>query len=164
MEPRREPVGPGEESAWDYPRPPRVEPVAARIVVELGGSTIADTKRAQRVLETSHPPNYYIPIADVAPGALTVSEGTSYCEWKGRATYYTVRGGEMVEVDAAWGYLTPSPAFASLVDHVAFYAQRMDRCTVDGEAVVPQAGGFYGGWITSNVKGPFKGEPGSRGW
>jgi uncharacterized protein (DUF427 family) len=162
--PEPDPVGPGQESAWDYPRPPRLEPVHARLVVVLDGVTIADTTRGLRVLETSHPPNYYFPPADVAPGALAASSGGSFCEWKGRAHYFTVRAGERVEVDAAWAYATPSPAFAALTDHVAFYAGRMDACFVDGELVVPQPGGFYGGWITSAVVGPFKGGPGSRGW
>jgi uncharacterized protein (DUF427 family) len=130
----------------------------------LGGVTVADTTRAYRVLETSHPPNYYFPPADVAPGALGASAAASFCEWKGRAHYYAVHGGDRVEEDAAWAYATPSPAFAPLRDHVAFYAGRMDACFVDGERVVPQPGGFYGGWITANVVGPFKGGAGSRGW
>jgi uncharacterized protein (DUF427 family) len=162
--PEPEPVGPGQESAWDYPRPPRLEPVTARLVVVLGGSTVADTTRALRVLETSHPPNYYFPPDDVAVDALAPSTGGSFCEWKGRAHYFTVQGGDRVEADAAWAYATPSAAFAPLRDHVAFYANRMDACFVDGERVVPQPGAFYGGWITSAVAGPFKGGPGSRGW
>ena len=133
-------------------------------MVVLGGVTIADTTHAYRVLETSHPPNYYFPPGDVSPGALVPSPGGSFCEWKGRAHYFTVRGGERVETDAAWAYATPSAAFAPLRDHVAFYAGRMDACFVDDELVVPQPGGFYGGWITSGVVGPFKGGPGSRGW
>jgi uncharacterized protein (DUF427 family) len=159
-----DPVGPGQESAWDYPRPPRLEPVTLRLVVVLGGETIADTTRGFRVLETSHPPNYYFPIDDVIAGALEPTKGASFCEWKGRAHYYSVRGGGRVETEAAWGYTQPSPAFAPLAGHVAFYASRMDACTVDGELVTPQPGGFYGGWITANVAGPFKGGPGSRGW
>jgi uncharacterized protein (DUF427 family) len=162
--PEPEPVEPGQESAWAYPRPPRLEPTASRLVVVLGGVTVADTTRAYRVLETSHPPNYYFPPDDVAPGALRPSAGGSFCEWKGRASYFTVRGGTRVEEDAAWAYATPSDAFAALRDHVAFYAGRMDACFVDGERVVPQPGGFYGGWITSAVVGPFKGGPGTRGW
>ena len=162
--PQREPIAPGEESAWDYPRPPRLEPVTARLEVVLGGETIASTERAYRVLETSHPPNYYFPPDDVVVGALERSEGRSFCEWKGRAHYLTVRGGDRVEVDAAWGYDAPSDAFAPIRGYVAFYAGRMDACTVDGELVVAQPGEFYGGWITSNVKGPFKGGPGTRGW
>jgi uncharacterized protein (DUF427 family) len=162
--PDPEPVGPGQESAWDYPRPPRVEPVPERLTVVLGGVTVADTTRGFRVLETSHPPNYYFPPDDIAPDALTPGRGGSFCEWKGRAHYFTVHGGPRVEEEAAWAYATPSPAFAVITDHVAFYAGRMDACFVDGERVVAQPGGFYGGWITSRVVGPFKGGPGSRGW
>jgi uncharacterized protein (DUF427 family) len=162
--PEPEPVGVGQESAWDYPRPPRLEPVTARLTVVLGDVTVADTTRGFRVLETSHPPNYYFPPDDVLTGALDPTGGASFCEWKGRARYFTVRGGDRVEPEAAWGYETPSPAFAAIAHHVAFYAGRMDACTVDGEVVTPQPGGFYGGWITSTVVGPFKGGPGSRGW
>ncbi len=162
--PTPDPVGPGQESAWDYPRPPRLEPVTARLVVVLAGEVIADTTRGWRVLETSHPPNYYFPPDDVRAGAIDPTPGTSFCEFKGRAVYSTVRAGGREEVDAAWGYPAPSPAFAAIRDHVAFYPGRMDECTVDGEIVVPQAGGFYGGWITSKVAGPFKGGPGTRGW
>ena len=163
---RPEPIaaGPGQESVWDYPRPPRLEPVSARLVVVLAGETIADTTRGYRVLETSHPPNYYVPLDDVVFSTLERTEGRSFCEFKGRAHYYTVRAGNRVEPDAAWGYAAPSPAYAPLVGHVAFYAGRMDACFVDGERVTPQPGGFYGGWITSKVVGPFKGGPGTRGW
>lgn len=162
--PTPDPPRPGQESAWDYPRPPRLEPVKARLVVVLDGATIADTTRALRVLETSHPPNYYFPVADVVAGALRRSAGASFCEWKGRAHSFDVIAGTRVERDAAWGYDNPSPAFSELRDRVAFYAGRMDACSVDGELVVPQPGGFYGGWITSHVAGPFKGGPGTRGW
>lgn len=163
---RPEPVapGPGQESVWGYPRPPRLEPVTARLVVVLAGETIADTTRGYRVLETSHPPNYYFPRDDVVFDALERTEGRSFCEFKGRAHYYTVRAGDRIESDAAWGYDAPSMAYASLAGHVAFYAGRMDACFVDGERVTPQPGGFYGGWITSKVVGPFKGGPGTRGW
>ena len=162
--PEPDPVGPEQESAWDYPRPPRLEPTSAHLVVVLGGVTIAETTRGLRVLETSHPPNYYFPPDDVAADALAPTIGSSFCEWKGRAHYFTVYGGDCIEEDAAWAYGTPSPAFAELRDHVAFYAGRMDACFVDGERVVPQPGGFYGGWITSKIVGPFKGGPGSAGW
>jgi uncharacterized protein (DUF427 family) len=163
---RPEPIAPGstQESVWEYPRPPRLEPVTARLVVVLGGETVADTTRGYRVLETSHPPNYYFPPDDVAPGALARTGGGSFCEFKGRAHYYAVRGGGRIEPDAAWGYDRPSAGFVALAGHVAFYAGRMDACFVDGEEVTPQPGGFYGGWITSAVVGPFKGGPGSRGW
>jgi uncharacterized protein (DUF427 family) len=162
--PRPDPVGPGQESVWDYPRPPRLEPVTARLTVVLGGDTVADTTSGYRVLETSHPPNYYFPPADVAPGALERAKGASFCEWKGRAHYFSVRGGGMVAHEGAWGYDEPSEAFRLIAGYVAFYASRMDACFVDGEPVTPQPGGFYGGWITADVVGPFKGGPGTRGW
>ncbi len=162
--PVAEPTGPGEESVWDYPRPPRIEPCAAHIAIVLGGVTIVDTHAGYRVLETSHPPNYYVPIDAFLDGAVVRSDGASFCEWKGRATYYTVRGGDRSEAGAAWGYERPSPAFAPLVGHVTVYPGRMDGCFVDGERVVAQPGEFYGGWITAAIKGPFKGGPGSRGW
>jgi uncharacterized protein (DUF427 family) len=163
---RPEPIapGPGQESVWDYPRPPRLEPVTARLVVVLGGATIADTTRGYRVLETSHPPNYYFPPDDIAPDALERTAHGTFCEFKGGAHYYTVRGGTRVEREAAWGYDEPSPGFEPIAGYVAVYAGRMDACFVDGEEVTPQPGGFYGGWITSGVVGPFKGGPGSRGW
>ena len=162
--PEPEPVGPGQESAWEYPRPPRLEPTSAHLVIVLGGVTIADTTRAYRVLETSHPPNYYFPPDDVAPGAVEPAKGASFCEWKGRARYFTVRGGAEVAHEAAWSYEHPNDAFAPIAGYIAFYASRVDACFVDGERVVPQPGGFYGGWITSSIVGPFKGGPGSRGW
>ncbi|MDZ4828076.1 MAG: DUF427 domain-containing protein [Actinomycetota bacterium] len=153
-----------QESVWDYPRPPRLERTDAHLVVVLGGVTIADTRAAYRVLETSHPPNYYFPPGDLLDGAVEASGGTSFCEFKGRASYWTVRGGDRAEENAAWSYVTPSPAFGMIQDHLAFYPGRMDACYVDDELVTPQEGGFYGGWITSNLVGPFKGPPGTRGW
>jgi uncharacterized protein (DUF427 family) len=162
--PEPDPVGPGQESVWDYPRPPRLESASQRLRVVLGGELIAETTDGLRVLETSHPPNYYFPPGDVAAGSVEHAKGASFCEWKGRAHYFTVRGGDRVETEAAWGYDDPSPAFAALRGHVAFYAGRMDACFVDDELVVPQPGQFYGGWVTSDVVGPFKGGPGSRGW
>ena len=154
----------GQESVWDYPRPPRLEPVTARLAVVMGGETIAATSRGYRVLETSHPPNYYFPPDDIAPGVLERAAGGSLCEFKGRAHYYTVRGGGRCAADAAWGYDVPNTGFEPLAGHVAFYAGRVDACFVDGERVTPQPGGFYGGWITSTVAGPFKGGPGSGSW
>jgi uncharacterized protein (DUF427 family) len=130
----------------------------------LGGVTIADTRRGYRVLETTHPPNYYFPPDDVLAGAVVRSEGTSFCEFKGRATYWTARAGGLEARDAAWGYESPSEAFAPIKDHLAFYAGRVDACYVDDELVTPQPGDFYGGWITANIEGPFKGGPGTRGW
>ena len=156
--------GPGQESVWDYPRPPRLEPSTALVEVVLGGVTVARTNQALRVLETSHPPTYYLPRSAFAPGALSPTEGQSYCEWKGSAVYFDVVGGDQIAPRAAWGYPHPRPAFAALLQHVAVYPAAMDRCTVDGEVVVPQPGGFYGGWVTSAVVGPFKGDPGTRFW
>ena len=149
---------------WDYPRPPRLEAVTARLRVVFGGVTIADTTRGFRVLETSHPPNYYFPPGDVLADALERTEATSFCEWKGRAHYFDVRAGGRIARDAGWGYATPSTAFAPITDHIAFYVAPMDACFVDDEEAAAQPGGFYGGWITSAVVGPFKGEPGTRGW
>jgi uncharacterized protein (DUF427 family) len=159
------PAGPGQESAWDYPRPPRVEPTARRLEIVLGGERIADTTRGLRVLETSHPPTYYLPIEDFVPGALVLVPGrTSWCEFKGQARYYDVVGGGERRPAAAWSYPDPTPGSGMKPGYVAVYAAPMDACRVDGELVTPQPGGFYGGWITSHVVGPFKGVPGSTGW
>lgn len=155
---------PGQESVWDYPRPPRVEPVDERVTIRLGGEVIADTRSAVRVLETSHPPVYYVPIADFVAGALADAAGSSFCEFKGAARYFDVQGGGILRAGAAWNYPQPSPGFETLTDKVAVYAGPMDECTVGDEVVSPQPGGFYGGWVTSNVAGPFKGIPGSMGW
>ena len=162
--PDPDPVRPGQESVWDYPRPAIAQPTGAHIVIRHRGITIADTRRAVRVLETSHPPNYYIPPADIADGVLQRAPGTSLCEWKGSARYWTVMAGGDTLERVGWSYPSPTAAFAMLKDHVAFYAAPFDLCTVDGEEVTPQPGGFYGGWITSLVAGPFKGIPGSRFW
>lgn len=159
MRPTPLPKGPGQESVWEYPRPPRIEPTPRRIRVVLGGTTIVDTRRALRVLETSHPPVYYVPLEDVAAGALEEAARTTFCEFKGGARYFAVKAGDRVEADAAWTYDS-----GPLTAHVAFYAARMDACYVDDELARPQAGSFYGGWITSDVVGPFKGEPGTAGW
>ncbi|GAA1232655.1 DUF427 domain-containing protein [Oryzihumus leptocrescens] len=149
---------------WDYPRPPSVVPTDEHVQVWLGGELVADTTTALRVLETSHPPTYYLPRAAFADGALRPAPGSSFCEWKGTASYLDVVGGDVVAPAGAWFYPRPSARFASVADHVALYPAAMDRCTVDGELVRPQPGGFYGGWITSRVVGPFKGEPGTRFW
>jgi uncharacterized protein (DUF427 family) len=141
-----------------------VEDFSGRIRIIFNGKTIADTTNAKRVLETSHPPVYYIPLADIATGSLKPSTGTSYCEWKGEARYYDIEAGSALASKAAWYYPHPTPDFRSLTDHVAFYPAPMDACYVDDEPVRPQPGGFYGGWITSNIVGPFKGGPGSNGW
>ncbi len=156
--------GPGQESVWDYPRPPRLEADARRVRVVQGGETIADTVRALRVLETSHPPTFYIPRADIAPGALAGAGGSTFCEWKGQAAYLDVVGGGRVARRAAWYYPRPAASFAALRDHVAVYPGAVDACFVGDERVRAQEGDFYGGWITSEIVGPFKGEPGTRGW
>ena len=162
--PTPDPVGPGQESVWDYPRPPRVEPVTGTVTITLGGERIVSTSRALRVLETSHPPVYYLPIDDFGPGALTPGQGSSFCEFKGAARYLDVHGGGVSRPAAAWNYPHPEPGYEELADRVAVYAQQMDECTVAGEVVTPQPGRFYGGWVTSQVVGPFKGVPGSMGW
>lgn len=164
MKPKRIEPGPGQESVWDYPRPPRVERTSKHIQVEFDGTIIADSYRAWRVLETSHPPVYYIPTDDIKMECLTQTPRASYCEWKGQAIYYTVSVGDKQVTDAAWAYPRPTAGFARIKDYVAFYPQLMDGCTVDGEVVQPQPGGFYGGWITRDIVGPFKGEPGTMGW
>ena len=134
------------------------------MIVELGGTVVVQTRRALRVLETSHPPGYYLPREDFAEGVLHSVPGTSFCEFKGSAAYLDVAAGGRRVARAGWYYPKPTPAYAVLLDHVALYPGPFDRVTVDGERVVPQEGGFYGGWITSRVVGPFKGGPGSQGW
>jgi len=156
--------GPAQESVWDYPRPPRLEPSQRQVVVVLAGEVVADSHRTYRVLETSHPPGYYIPVADWRPGALAPAAGTSWCEWKGAARYFDVRAAGVVARRAAWGYPEPSAPYLELADCVSVYPALVDRCEVDGAPVTPQDGGFYGGWITDEVVGPFKGGPGSWGW
>ena len=164
MRPKRIEPGPGQESVWDYPRPPRVENVSKHIQVVFNNVTIADTHEAKRVLETSHPPVYYIPKKDVRMEYLTEAAGSSFCEWKGQARYYAVQVGKRRAERVAWYYADPRRDFVAIKDHVAFYAGPMDACSVDGERVEPQPGGFYGGWITRDIVGPFKGEPGTMGW
>ena len=155
---------PGQESVWDYPRPPRLEPTTRHLRVVFGGVIIADTHRAYRVLETSHPPVYYIPPADIQMQYLTATLEGSSCEWKGRAAYYTIDVSGRRAEQVAWYYPDPTPAFAPIKGAVAFYPEHMDACYVDDERVTPQPGGFYGGWVTADVVGPFKGVPGSWGW
>jgi uncharacterized protein (DUF427 family) len=156
--------GPGQESVWDYPRPPRVEPTGRRVEVELGGRVIASTTAAWRVLETSHPPTFYLPRAAFEADVLREADGATWCEWKGSATYYDLVTADAVTPPAAWAYLRPSPGFEAIAGAVAVNPSLVDRCTVDGEEVEPQAGGFYAGWITRDVVGPFKGGPGTTGW
>ena len=156
--------GPGQESVWDYPRPPRVEETAKHVQVVFNGVVIADTRRAKRVLETSHPPVYYIPPEDVRLEYCAETRNTTFCEWKGTASYYTITVGNKTERNAAWFYKRPTAAFSMIKDHVAFYPSHMEACYVDGERVEAQPGDFYGGWITSEIVGPFKGSAGTLGW
>lgn len=152
------------ESVWNYPRPPRLEPTSRRIRVVFAGLTVADSTRALRLLETSHPPTYYIPPGDVRTDLLEPSGRSSFCEFKGRARYWTLRAGGRSAPDCAWSYPDPTPAYRELRDHLAFYASRVDECFVDDERATPQPGAFYGGWVTSDLVGPFKGDPGTEGW
>ena len=154
----------GQESVWDYPRPPLLVPCDKHVRIVFNGIVIAETRKAFRFLETSHPPSYYLPPSDIKKEYLTRASGSSLCEWKGQATYYSVRVGDKKAVRAAWCYHNPTREFWDVKDYVAFYPAPMDSCTVNGETVVPQPGCFYGGWITDDVVGPFKGESGSWGW
>ena len=157
-------MAPAPESVWDYPRPPRVEPSTEHVVIRFGGEVIAESDATFRVLETSHPPVYYLPRSAFVAGALDDAAGLSWCEFKGEAHYLTVRAGGDSEESAAWYYPAPLPGYEVLRDHVAVYPASMDACLVDGELVEPQPGDYYGGWITSRVTGPFKGSPGTEGW
>lgn len=157
-------VKPGRESVWDYPRPPRLEPTSRRIRVVFAGVTVADSSRCLRILETSHPPTYYIPPRDVRLDLLEATDRRTFCEFKGTARYQSPRVGGRVAEDCAWSYPTPTQGYEALRDHLAFFAHRVDECWVDDERARPQAGAFYGGWITSDLDGPFKGEPGTQGW
>ena len=151
------------EDVWAYPRPPALQPVPAEIRILFAGRLIASTRAAFRVLETSHPPVYYLP-PDAFTCDLLPAPGGSFCEWKGLARYWTVQVGSRRAEAVAWSYPEPTPGFVAIRDHLAVYAGPMDACFIGEEQVTPQPGGFYGGWITSNLKGPFKGAPGSMGW
>jgi uncharacterized protein (DUF427 family) len=152
------------QSVWDHPRPPALEPCVRRVRVELGGRVVAESTSALRILETSHPPTIYIPPEDVDPQCLRPAAGSSFCEWKGIATYFDLVAGERRERSAGWTYRDPASAYASLRDHLAVYPGRMDACWLDDERVRSQEGDFYGGWITDDIVGPFKGGPGSARW
>ncbi|MEO1095687.1 MAG: DUF427 domain-containing protein [Cyanobacteria bacterium J06638_28] len=156
--------GPGQESVWDYPRPPRIEPSTRRIRVVFNNTTVADSQNTFRILETSHPPVYYIPLADVQQQYLSPVQRSTFCEWKGAAQYYTLAVGDRQINNAVWQYPNPTERFQSIHDCVAFYPSLMDACYVDDEQVQSQAGDFYGGWITKNIVGPFKGGAGTWGW
>ena len=158
------PPRPGQESAWQYPRPPRIELSSRHLVVVFAGEVIAETTRAMRVLETSHPPAFYIPPPDCRRACFRPSTHESFCEFKGVARYFDIVVGEHVARQAAWSYPNPAARYAVLRDCVAIYPGRVDTCLVDGERALPQEGGFYGGWITNEVAGPFKGGPGTQGW
>ena len=160
---RRATVAEGQESVWDYPRPPAVEAVGDRVRIEFGGRTIVDTVDALRVLETSHPPVYYVP-GEQVEATVHLADGTSMCEFKGIARYLTIVSNQRIAVRGAWTYPEPWPGYEALAGYVAVYPSKMDRCEVAGETVQAQDGDFYGGWITSKVVGPFKGGPGTWGW
>jgi len=162
--PKRIEPSAGQESVWDYPRPPRLEKIGARLRVIFNAHTVADTTAGYRVVETSHPPVYYIPSHDLARQYLLDTPGGSWCEFKGHAKYWSVNVDGRTSERAAWGYPSPSPQFADIAGYLAFYASRVDECWVDDERVQPQEGDFYGGWITSRIVGPFKGGAGTRGW
>ncbi len=154
---------PGQESVWDYPRPPALVPDAREIIVRVGGEEIARTTRALRLLETASPPGFYLPFGDVATDAFVPALGSSLCEWKGVARYLTIAVGTTTLERAAWTYDAPRAPYEALRNHVALYAARAE-CFVDGERVRPQGGSFYGGWVTDEVVGPWKGAPGTGGW
>ncbi|MEM9061417.1 MAG: DUF427 domain-containing protein [Pseudomonadota bacterium] len=151
------------ENVQDYPRPPALEPAPWRIEVVFAGQSVADTTGALRVLETHHPPTYYLPRADVTADLIEVA-GRSFCEWKGAATYFDIRAGGRTAARAAWTYRAPTKRFRDLVDMIAIYPALMDKCRVAGVAVIPQAGDFYGGWWTPNLEGSPKGAPGTEHW
>ena len=153
----------GQESVWDYPRPPVLEADAREVVVRWNGRCVARTRCAVRILETSHPPSFYLPWDDVDRTLLRRAAGSSMCEWKGPAQYWDLVDGDRRERGAAWSYPEPFEGAEPLAERVAFYAS-LAECFVDGVRVLPQPGGFYGGWITPELVGPFKGDPGSSGW
>lgn len=161
---QREVPGPGQESVWDYPRPPRIEKSDRNIQIVFDGRIIAQTRRAFRVLETSHPPTWYLPPRDVLRELLQPGSVRSFCEFKGSALYYSLKSGIRFGENAAWYYPHPTEAFRPIANHIAFYPRRVDACFVDGERVRAQERDFYGGWITRDILGPFKGGPGTLGW
>jgi uncharacterized protein (DUF427 family) len=158
VKPQRITPGPGQESVWDYPRPPKVEKTSKQIRVIYDGVVIAETNRAVRVLETGHPPVYYIPREDVRMEYLIVTKRSSTCEFKGTASYYNMKGKTKSHENAAWSYAKPASGYELIRDHIAFYPKLMDACFVNGERVVPEPAQYYGGWITREIVGPFAGE------
>lgn len=161
---QKQPPLPPQESVWDYPRPPCVEPSSKRVRIIFNGEAIVDTTRAIRVLETSHPPAYYIPPNDILMQYFTATDRHTVCEYKGMASYWTIRVKGKSAENAAWSYPNPAPGYEAIKNYLAFYPSRMEACFVDDERVTPQEGDFYGGWITSEIAGPFKGGPGTWGW
>lgn len=162
--PFADPPGPGQESVWDYPRPPRLASDPRRVTVHAGNACVADTTHAVRVLETASPPTFYLPPQDIDLDRLRPAPGSSHCEWKGRAVYWSVRGEDGHWLEAVgWSYPEPTAAFAAIADWLSFYPARL-HCTVAGGRVRPQPGGFYGGWLTDEIVGPVKGAPGTGHW
>ncbi len=166
MKPKPTPIPPetGQESVWDYPRPARLEDTDKAILVICQGIVLAETHQAKRVLETSHPPVYYIPPEDIKLEYLKETDKVTWCEWKGSCRYYDISIGEHYISPGAWRYFDPTPPFKEIQEYYGFYAGVMDACYINNELVTPQAGDFYGGWITSDIVGPFKGEVGTRWW
>lgn len=162
--PRPERPGPGQESVWDYPRPPALDPSDEHVIVRFAGRTVADSRRAVRVLETSHAPVYYLPPEDVDRTLLREGPRRTFCEFKGAASYADLVVGEARSPNACWWYASPTRRYAEIAGWIAFYPSRVDTITVDGEPVQPVGGDFYGSWVTSRVVGPFKGGPGTEGW
>ena len=150
----------GEESVWDYPRPPAIQPDTRRVVVKIGEQIIADSTKAIRILETASPPTVYIPPNDINFSLLANASGSSLCEWKGAAHYFCLNGRREA---IGWSYATPFEGFEAIANYLSFYPAKVE-CYIDSERVQPQHGGFYGGWVTSEIIGPFKGEPGTGGW
>lgn len=156
--------GPGQESVWDYPRPPKCEAFSGSIRIVHADIVIAESTRAYRVLETSHPPVYYLSPEDIKMEYIFSNPRTSFCEFKGRATYSDLKVKDTRVLQVAWSYPHPTSNFAVIKNMLAFYASKVDECYVNDEKVQSQEGDFYGGWITSNIVGPFKGAHGTWGW
>lgn len=164
MRPTPIPPEPGQESVWDYPRPAKWEDTNKHLKVVFNDVVIAETQRGKRILETSHPPTYYFPTADVNLDYIVETGEKSFCEWKGWAYYYDIVVKDKQARKAAWRFFKPTTNFVEVTDYYCFPARQMDACYVDGELIIPQAGNYYGGWITKDLAGPFKGEPGTMGW
>lgn len=157
-------MGPGQESVWDYPRPPRLERESRPVRIVLGGRQIAYSATAWRALETSHPPGIYLPRTAFQPDTLAPNPKQTSCEWKGVASYWNLHGGDRSVEAGAWSYETPTPPFAAIAGYISVYPGLVDACSLGDEQVAAQDGNFYGGWITKEIVGPFKGSPGSWGW